>query len=444
LLRRKLSLKREKLFRRGKEESLAEPHLSVEELALWLSGRMEHEEVLRRIAGHLLAGCPSCRENQREVQRLQEESGHWDEMVAVLETREAPELLDRLAGLAYTEQMALVEEDESFHTWGFCRLLLARSLASTSDEPVQAVDLANLAVRVSGHLDESYDPHWVLDLQAQAHAYLGNARRVLGELHSAEDAFLKAGELLARSMTGMPRVEAEVLDLKGSLRRAQRRLAEALRLADRALALYRESGDRQGVAINLLKKAKILEEMGELGQAIDLLVEAPAEIERAGDPRLVMVARHNLITCLASAGRYEAAEGLVAEVRELARHAQPLDLVRLRWTEGKVASGRGRIGEAEAAFREVQQEFLDRRMGYDAALVSLDLAVLYAQEGKTRELRRLAVDIMPVFESREVHREAMAALILFQNACERDLLTVQLAQNLAAFLQRERQIAIRT
>jgi hypothetical protein len=29
-------------------------------------------------------------------------------------------------------------------------------------------------------------------------------------------------------------------------------------------------------------------------------------------------------------------------------------------------------------------------MGYDAALVSLDLAILYAQEGQTAELQRLA------------------------------------------------------
>ncbi len=424
---------------------MEDSHLSVDELAQWLSGRMEHEEMLKRVATHLLASCPACRESHREVLRLQEESGHWDEVVAVEETRGAPELLGRLEGLPYAEQIRLVEEDEDFHTWGLCRLLLTRSLAQTSDDPAQAVDLANLAVRVSCHLDESYDPHWVLDLRAQAHAYLGNARRVLGELRSADDAFLQAGELLARSMTGIPRVQAEILDLKGSLRRAQRQLDEALQLADQALGLYRSSGDPQGVAITLLKKAKILEEMGELGQAVDLLAASPAEIDEAGDPRLGLVARHNLITCLASADRFEEAEALLPEVRELAAlFAQPLDSVRVRWTEGRVALGRGRPAEAEAAFREVQQEFLDRRMGYDAALVSLDLAVLYAEAGNSRELKRLAVDVMPVFESREVHREAMAALLMFQHACEEDLLTVQLARHLAAFLQRERRLPSRT
>jgi tetratricopeptide (TPR) repeat protein len=424
---------------------LEDAHLTVDDLALWLSGRMEHDVVLVKVAAHLVSRCPTCRRHYLEVQRLQEESGHWDEVVAVSETRDAPELLARLDGLSYHEQVKLVEDDESFHTWGICRLLLARSLERVCELPLEAIDLANLAVRVSAHLDQSYDPHWILDLRAQAYAHLGNARRVLGELRSAEDAFLQAGELLAQSMTGIPQVEAQILDFKGSLRRAQRQLGEAFQLADRALDLYRTAEDLQGIAITLLKEAKILEEMGELDRAIELLGASLTEIEEAGDGRLAMIARHNLITCLASAGRHEEAEALLPEVRELAgRYAQPLDSVRLRWTEGRVACGRGRGREAEAAFREVQQAFLDRRMGYDAALVSLDLAVLLAQEGKTRELKQLAVDVVPVFESREVHREAMAALIMFQHACEEERLTVELARHLAAFLQRERESVLRT
>ena len=64
-------------------------------------------------------------------------------------------------------------------------------------------------------------------------------------------------------------------------------------------------------------------------------------------------------------------------------------------------------------------------MGYDAALVSLDLARLYAQEGCVEDLKRLAAELMPVFESRDVHREALVALLMFQKACEEERLTVQ-------------------
>ncbi len=103
-----------------------------------------------------------------------------------------------------------------------------------------------------------------------------------------------------------------------------------------------------------------------------------------------------------------------------------------------MAFGSGLRGPAEQAFKEVQREFLERDLGYDAALVSLDLAILYAQEGCIPELKQLALDILPVFSSREVHREAMAALLLFQHACEEERLTVELARQLASLLARER------
>jgi hypothetical protein len=133
---------------------------------------------------------------------------------------------------------------------------------------------------------------------------------------------------------------------------------------------------------------------------------------------------------------------MAPEVRTLCREVGgDVDLVRLRWVEGKIDFGLGRLRNAEVAFREVQEEFLSRRLGYDAALVSLDLALLYATEGRTGDLKRLAAEILPAFEAREVHREAMAALLMFQGACEEERVTVQLARQLADFLQRERRPA---
>ncbi|HSS47634.1 MAG TPA: hypothetical protein VLX28_01685 [Thermoanaerobaculia bacterium] len=148
-------------------------------------------------------------------------------------------------------------------------------------------------------------------------------------------------------------------------------------------------------------------------------------------------ARHNLVLCLTEAGRYEEAERLLPEVREqLASQGKPLNLVRLRWTEGKIALGLGRTGEAEEDFREVRKDFLEKGMGYDAALVSLDLAILYARERRTSELKSLAAEMTPIFESLDVRRESLAALVMFRNACEEERMTVELATQLALELRR--------
>ncbi len=414
-------------------------HLGVETMAKWLSGTLEHEDVQRLVVPHLLAQCVVCRERHAEILRWQQEVGHWDPEIAVVEGQDAPELWARLDDLPYAEQLREVEDGDDLHTWGLCRLLLRKSREATFNDPARGVELANLALRVVRHLGAAYDPGWVLELRARCFAALGNARRVLGELRSADDAFVKAEGCLARDTAGNLEVEAEILDLKSSLRRAQRRLGEALELVDRALALYRELGDAHGTGKSLLQKAKILEESGDLGGAIELLVQTGREIDPVREARLFVYARFNLLCALILAERHGDAERLFPEVEAHLRDAaQPLDLVRLRWVQGNIDLGLGRRGPAEAAFREVQREFLERRMGYDAALVSLDLARLLAAEGCTDDLKRLAAELMPVFESRDVHREAIVALLIFQRACEEERLTVELVQQLAAYLRRER------
>jgi len=412
-------------------------HPSIETLAKLLAGDLSHEDLLTEIIPHLLEQCPECREQHQEILRLQKEFGHWDERVAVWEGRQAPDLFARLKDLPFDEQLGLVVDDETFQTWGLCQLLLRESLDSAFEDASRAVNFAELGVKVSQTLGDAYDPNWVLDLRARAYAHLGNAQKVLGELRSAETAFREAEALLARSMTGNDLVGAEVMQLKSSLRRAQRRLDEAMNLIERALSIYREQDDRQGVGVCLLKNARILEERGQTEAAIASLREA---LEMA-DPlsRLGLYVRQNLALCLTLAGHHEEARQFLAEIRgDFERSARPLDLLRLQWTEGKIALGLGRPQEAEEAFRRVQEEFLARGMGYDAALVSLDLAILYARERRTEDLKRLAVEILQVFESRDVHREAVAALILFRSACEEERLTVELAGQIATLLQRER------
>jgi len=71
-------------------------------------------------------------------------------------------------------------------------------------------------------------------------------------------------------------------------------------------------------------------------------------------------------------------------------------------------------------------------------LVALDLAVLLSEQGRTQELKSLALDLLAVFESREIHRESTAVLILFRRACEEERLTAKLARQFASLLRKGR------
>jgi tetratricopeptide (TPR) repeat protein len=420
-----------------KSREVALDHPSIETLAKLLAGDLSHEELLAEVVPHLLERCPDCRQRYEEILRLQKEVGHWDERVAVLEGPQASELFAKLRDLPFDEQLSLVTDDEAFQIWGVCQLLLKESLEAAFEDPGRAINFAELGVKVAQTLGDAYDPYWVLDLRARAYAYLGNAQRVLGELRSAETAFREAEALLARSMTGNELIAAEVIQLKSSLRRAQRRLPESMQMVEISLAMYRDHDDPQGVGEVLLKKARVLEELGDMAGAIASLREAVEIVDTPS--RLGLCLRHNLVLCLVQAGQYEEADRLLPEVREaFAESGRPLDLLRLRWIEAKFSRGQGHLREAEESFRQVRDEFLARGMGYDAALVSLDLAILFAQEHRTGDLKRLAAEILQVFESRDVHREAVATLILFQSACDEERLSADLATQLATVLQRER------
>lgn len=414
-------------------------HPTLETMARWLAGRLEHETVLREIAPHLQAQCPVCREQYEQILRLTREAGHSDEEVGVVEWREAPELLARLEELAFPERVRHAEEDDAFHTWGLCQLLLQRSREVVSESPKTAHERSELAVIVSRHLSPAYDPSWILDLRARAHAHVGNALRVLGELVSAESAFRKAEACLEQSRTGNVWIEAEIQGMKASLRIDQRRFDEALDLLDRARDRYRQENDFHGLAKVVLKRAKLLREKGDLEQAIDLL-QSTDEISRSEEPRLHALARYNLLAFLVLADRFHEGLELIPEVQDLFREtAGPLDRVRLRWTEGNLAFGLGRLDEAEAAYREVQRDLLEHGVLYSVALVSLDLALLLSRQGRTEELKLLAAELMEIFSAQEVHREATAALVLFQRACDEERVTAELISRLAALLRRKNQ-----
>lgn len=418
---------------------MGDRHLSLETMAKWLTGRLEHDDLLREVVPHHLEQCSGCRQAYETLETLKQEVGHWDEEVALLETREAPDLAALLDQTAPELRADLIEEEESLHTWGLCHLLLKRSLAAARQDPGSAFDLADQAVRLTAHLGSAYDPQWVLGLRARALACRANARRVLGELLGAESDFRKARGCLDRSGMEGSRFEAEVLDLESSLRRDQRRFGSALDLAEQALGLYRKIQDFHGTGKMFLQKAKILEDSNDLEGAIELLRRPEEAIDPEREPHLYATARFNLTCCLVRLGRHQEAESLLPEVRSRFRDtAQPLDSVRLRWTEGAIAFGLGKDEEAEAAFQEVQAEFLALNMDYNAALVALDLAVLLSKQGRGAELKRLAVDLLAAFEAREISRESTAVLILFQRACEEERMTAELARQLAGLLRQRK------
>jgi tetratricopeptide (TPR) repeat protein len=347
----------------------------------------------------------------------------------------APALWERLRRYSAEEQRAIVQESTEFWSPILCELLCEESVKAAADRPRRAKELAELALDIAGMVPGNES--WRSFSQGYVWAFLGNVRRVQGDLQGADDAFTRSAELRRAGSSASspePLSEARLLDLEASLRREQRRLPEALWLLDRALAM---STDEEATARALIKKAKTLEEMDDYVGAVETLREAD-RILPAGDSRLFLCLRFNLLENLSQTGRFAEALPMLPGVQELAaRLGNELDLVRLRWLEARLWAALGRLEEALEALRWVGSEFAARGIAYDAALVTLEAAVLLADEGRTQEVKQLARETAPIFKAQGVGREALATLRLFCQAAEAERLTGTLARHLLKELRRK-------
>lgn len=355
------------------------------------------------------------------------------------EADQAVELLEELLGELAAGREELIRTEERFHRLKLCELLESRVRNLWSEDPTSVVKLAELAVRIAESLDPNrYGEKLVEDALAMAWAHLGNSHRVASDLRAAEYALQRAVEH-HRKAGEDAYTEAEILSFTASLRTSQGRFDEAARLLDKAIVIYMAGRDRHMEGRALIKKGLALGHGGRFKEAIRLIRAGLSRIDFLEEPKLVVAAQHNLIWYLNESGGHREAQKALQKCRGLYLDlGDRMHLVRLSWLEGKIARELGRLEEAEGALREARDAFVERGIGFDAALVSLDLAMVYALRGESGEVKRLAAEMVPIFESRDVHQEAIAALLIFKEAAEAERISLGLLGRIAAYLERAR------
>jgi tetratricopeptide (TPR) repeat protein len=441
-----------------------DPHL----LERFMRGELQGQS-RRTVVRHLLTGCSPCvavtrrlwslgeerlvppggkampaggrgrsrdSEYRQVFERLARRAAETGRRLAV-ERRESPRLLEELLAQPRPRRLALICADRRFQGPALCELLLER--CRRADPPALAEEMAEAAVAIAGQIDGRLCGATVArSLRARSWAHLGDARRLAGDLAGAEEALAAAEPLVDE--VGDPLEIAELHGFKACLLGEQGKLAEAVGLLDKALALYRTAGDRHLLGRTLVQKGTIRSWAREIEEtaapeAIRLLREGLGLLDHGADPRLAAGGLLRLGLLLAEAGRGE--EALAA-----ARQARPLydelgdvpNLLRLRRLEGKAEEALGRLDAAEAALREACQGFLREGLGVETAGVMLELAVLYKQSGRSPELDRLAGEISPVFRTPDIRRHVAAALLVFRRIVETGHANLVFLREIARFL----------
>jgi tetratricopeptide (TPR) repeat protein len=334
----------------------------------------------------------------------------------------------------------LLINSRRFRSRMLCERLVEASYEACFEDPRRAVEMARLAVEAVERLDESDcgGAESLAGLRVRAWAHLGNAYRTSFDLENSEITFATTESLLEDSQISLVE-KAKVLSLMASWRKVQRRFAEALQILDRVAAIYKRSGQWDLLGRTLLQKALICGEAGDGEGEMKLLRRALDLIDPQADPRIFLAARHNLINALYESGRVREAFALLYHTRPLyLKTGDRMSLLRLRWLEGLVAFGLQRTDQAEAAFREVREAFLEVGLDYEAALASLDLAGVYVVQGRSADVSRVAEETLKIFQSYNTHQEAIAALLVFCSAARLNQAGLDLVRQVSAFLKRAR------
>ena len=354
---------------------------------------------------------------------------------AARDTAWAEEEWSRLKKLPLSlQELAVRALQGGERSWALAIRICEASCGAAAHSAAEALRLARLGEGFAQAAPGS--PRWRLRLLGCCEPFVANALRVAGDLAAARSAFAHADEAWSQGEGGDPAGLLDGvrrLDLKASLLREDGQFAEALQLLAEALA----ASPPEAAARLLIQKATMHTKAGDYKLAIEVLRQAEPRIDGEREPRMPFLYRFTLALNHCHLDLYQDAESLLPLVETLASDLHTkLDEVRTRWLRGRIRAGKGRREEALAALSQVREYFLSEKIAYDFALVSLEMATLYLEQGRTGLVKQIAEEMFWIFKSQKIHEEALAALALFCHAAQEEEAEADWTRSLVKYLYR--------
>jgi len=440
-------------------------HFTEQDLRMFVAGALDLAS-RRRLLHHLVAGCAECRASAGWLaSHLDADEGppadpprykesDYDEVAArVLATarangervfrehqaRESFLAALRPLHLSYGEVLDRVETS-GLPTRARVDALLALSFEERARDPWCMLQYALIAQLTAGSLPRakdarSYSTAEAADVLARAWGEAANAYRVNEKLPQAARA-LGLAEAARNVGSREPMLHARLLDIEASLRTDQRRYDEARHLLDQVIEIYQEIGETHLAGRALISRGIGLHYDGEAPEAVSLLRKG-LDLLDDRDSQMLAMARKALLDAMAANGEYaEAAELLLKSGLREAFATEPVSYLKVRWLEGRIFAGLGKLDRAATAFAAARESFLEYGLEYEGALVGLESAAVLLQQGRLDEVEALATEALDIFEILEIKREAVRAVAYLQKVCVSRKATVELVREVVSFLER--------
>ena len=361
----------------------------------------------------------------------------WRQRLAKDHRRWAEDLWTKIKKLPPRKQEMLVEVLLNERSWALAERISHASEAVAAHKADEALRLARLAVRIAEQLPGPESRR--LHMRGYCTDFEANALRVAGNHKLAEEGFLRADKLwkegeisdLTSLLDGTRR-----LDLKASLFMFRERTAEAIALLDKALSGEQNETTRARL---LIKKAIASGIAGAFEVSLTVL-EASMECVEGTSTQLLLSHRFETAVQLCNLDRPSEAERLLPQLHTLGGDNELVG-VRIRWLEGRIWLALGRLEHAVAALSEAHRYFRAKQIDYDFAVVTIELAVAYLEQGKAGVVRNLAEEMLWIFQRQQIHQEALAALALFNHAARAQEAQLEWVKLLLKYLYRARYAA---
>jgi tetratricopeptide (TPR) repeat protein len=431
-----------------------EHSISPDVLARFAAGEATPEEC-RLVGRHLLAGCGTCTQALSLAafpagggEERPPPAGAYDQAFAAVDRDVAAELKRRhppaqkllaaLDRLPAERQEMRVRNSARYASLELSAAYVERShdvRYRDADEMLRFARLAVAAAEAAACVGAS--PRSLInDTLAHAWGQLANTHRVRSEVREAGHAFARGEEFL-REGTGEPSLRAWFLEMQASYYRQRRDFQAAVELLAEAVRLHSRLHDRRAEARALISLALVRIVGGQPEEAISPLQRClPMLTGRPHDLDLLWAATQNLVYCFVELQQPAHAYDLLAlSEPQFADCTDELVHLRVAWVKGKVERELGLYGAAQFRLEQVRDTYMRKDLTVEVAVVSLDLAEVYARQGLVAQLVGTVAETIPLFQSLGVGRELIAALLKLQEIARSQQAAVALLRDVAKQFQ---------
>jgi hypothetical protein len=316
---------------------------------------------------------------------------------------------------------------------GKVELLLRGSRRLRDDDPEEMERLAGLAFAAATRLARKSPA--AVDAAAEAAAEVANARRVRNRLSGAAIMIRQALDLWRQGSRDV-RLLARIAAYSAAVLCHLRRFPEALSLIEKEVELWESLGEQEQAQTRRVVLSLYTSYAGDPRRALGLLCGVLPALDCRRDPELALAAAHNALWFMTDLGWFDLAGRCLTFIRPLYEEdGHRLNLVRRLWLEARIAAGTGSRSQALAMFAEARDGFAEVDLPFPAALVAIDIALLWAEDQRFEEVESLARELCATFRSIGVPREGTAALLLVEEAARaRKLAALQVSLRSAASL----------